>query len=246
MQTKSLSSFEKLFAWMSLAVFAALLSGCTSVKVTPDAGAAETLPQPSRVLVYDFAVNPQEIQLDPVGAEISQKIDGTARSAQEQKISHAVAAALSRHLVATIQSMGLPAERAFTPPSATGTEVLIRGQLVSIDQGNEAERMIIGLGAGRSDVQAHAQVYETIAGQRIAIESMTGAAKSAITPGAAETMGAGAIAGHLLVSTAVTAGVQIANQDLSANVNSEAGRLGDKLADSLKALFLKKGWIAGG
>lgn len=231
--------------YISVALAAVLLNGCTSVEVTPDAGAAEALPQPSRVLVYDFAVNLQEIQLDPVGAEIAQKIEGTARSAQEQKISHAVAAALSKHLVATIQGMGLPAERAFTPPSATGTEVLIRGQLVSIDQGNEAERMIIGLGAGRSDVQAHAQVYETIAGQRIAIESMTGTAKSALTPGAAETMGAGAIAGHLLVSTAITAGAQIANEDLSANVNAEAGRLGDKLAESLKALFLKKGWIAG-
>ncbi len=222
-----------------------MLNGCTSVEVTPEAGAAETLAQPSRVLVYDFAVTPQEIQLDPVGAEIAQKIDGTAKSAQEQKISHAVARALAKHLVSTIQGMGLPAERASTPPSPTGTEVLIRGQLVSIDQGNEAERMIIGLGAGRSDVEAHAQIYETIAGQRIAIESMSGTAKSAITPGAAETMGVGALAGHLVVSTAVTAGVQVANEDLSANVDAEAGHLGDKLAESLKALFVKKGWIGG-
>lgn len=240
-----ISGTLKSVLYISVALAAVLLNGCTSVKVAPEAGAAEALPQPSRVLVYDFAVNPQEIQLDPVGAEITQKIDGTAKSSQEQKISHAVAAALSKHLVATIRGMGLPAERASTPPSPTGTDVLIRGQLVSIDQGNEAERMIIGLGAGRSDVQAHAQVYETIAGQRVAIESMTGTAKSALTPGAAETMGAGAIAGHLLVSTAVTAGAQIANQDLSANVNAEAGRLGDKLAESLKVLFLKKGWIAG-
>jgi hypothetical protein len=226
-----------------MVVAAALLSACTSVKVTPEAGASEQLAQPSRVLVYDFAVTPQEIQLDPVGAEIAQKIDGTARSAQEQKTSHAVASALAKHLVARIQGMGLPAERASTPPSPTGTDVLIRGQLVSIDQGNEAERMIIGLGAGRSDVEAHAQVYETLAGQRIAIESMSGTAKSSIAPGAAETMGVGALAGHLLVSTAVTAGVQVANEDLSANVDAEAGRLGDKLAESLKALFVKQGWI---
>ncbi|MBL8659722.1 MAG: DUF4410 domain-containing protein [Rhodospirillales bacterium] len=222
---------------------AILLNGCTSVKVTPEAGAAEKLAQPQRVLVYDFAVTPQEIQLDPVGAEIAQKIDGTAKSAQEQKLSHAVAAALAKHLVSDIQAMGLPAQRASTPPSPTGTDVLIRGQLVSIDQGNEAERMIIGLGAGRSDVEAHAQVYETVAGQRIAIESMSGKAESTIMPGAAETMGVGALAGHLLVSTAITAGSQFANEDLSANVDAEAGHLGDKLAASLKALFVKQGWI---
>jgi len=47
------------------------------------------------------------------------------------------------------------------------------------------------------------------------------------------------------VSTAITAGSQFANQTLSANVDSEAGRLGEKVADQLKALFIKQGWIAG-
>jgi hypothetical protein len=47
------------------------------------------------------------------------------------------------------------------------------------------------------------------------------------------------------VSTAITAGSQFANQTLSANVDSEAGRLGDKVADQLKTLFVRQGWIAG-
>lgn len=225
------------------ALAVALVAGCTSVKVTPDAGAAQKLPQPSRVLVYDFAVTPEEIQLDPVGSAVAAKLDGTAKSAQEVKTGHAVADALSEHLVARIQGMGLPAQRASGPVPSTGNDVLIMGQLVSVDQGNAAERMIIGLGAGRSQVEAHAQVYETVAGKRVDIESMTGSAKSGLTPGAAETMGVGALAGHLLVSTAVTAGAQIANQDLSANVDAEAGRLGDDLANNLKSLFLKQGWI---
>jgi hypothetical protein len=180
-----------------------------------------------------------------VGSEIAQKIDGTATSTQEQKIGHAVANALAKHLVSRIQGMGLPAERASTPAPVGVTDLLMMGELVSIDEGNEAERMIIGLGAGRSDVEAHAQIYETVAGRRIAIESMSGGAKSTLAPGAAETMGVGALAGHLLVSTAVTAGIQVANEELSANVDAEAGRLGDKLAESLKALFVSKGWIGG-
>lgn len=67
------------------------------------------------------------------------------------------------------------------------------------------ERIIIGLGAGRSQIEAHAQIYEGIYGCTIPIESMTGMAKSSLMPGAAETMGIGAIGSHLLVSTAVTA-----------------------------------------
>lgn len=227
------------------AALTAVLSACTSVEVDPEAGAMERLSRPDRVLVYNFAVTPQEIQLDAIGSEITKTFDGTADSAQEQQVGRAVADALAKHLVSTINDMGLYAVRASGPVPPAGTDLLIMGQLVSIDEGNAAERMVIGLGAGRSDVEAHVQVYESVAGRRVVIESMSGDAKSSLMPGAAETMGVGGLTGHLLVSTAITAGSQFANQTLSANVDSEAGRLGDKVADQLKALFIKQGWIAG-
>jgi hypothetical protein len=222
-----------------------LLVGCTSVQVDPEVGASEQLPPPDRVLVYNFAVTPQEIQLDAVGSAITQMFDGTADSQQEQQVGHAVANALAKRLVSDIQNMGLYAERAARPVPPTGIDVLILGQLVSIDEGNAAERMVIGLGAGRSDVEAHVQVYQSVSGRRIPIEHMSGTAKSTLMPGAAETMGVGALTGHLLVSAAITAGSHVANQTLSANVDSEAGRLADKVSDQLKALFVQQGWISG-
>jgi hypothetical protein len=231
---------------LAAAALTALVGACTSVSVDPEAGASEKLPQPDRVLVYDFAVTPQEVQLDAVGSAITSTFDGTADSTQERQVGHAVADALARHLVSSISDMGLNAQRASGPAPTTGTNLLILGQLVSIDEGSAAERMVIGLGAGRSQVQAHVQVYETVAGRTVPIESMTGAAKSSLMPGAAETMGVGALTGHLLVSTAITAGSQVANQTLSANVDSEAARLGDKLADQLKQLFTEQGWIVAG
>ena len=126
----------------------------------------ERLPPPDRVLVYNFAVTPQEVQLDAVGSAITKTFDGTADLQQEQQVGHAVADALAKHLVQQIQNMGLYAERAAGPVPPTGIDVLILGQLVSIDEGNAAERMVIGLGAGRSDVEAHVQVYESAAGRR--------------------------------------------------------------------------------
>lgn len=222
-----------------------LVSACTSVSVAPEAGAMQQLRRPDRVLVYTFAVTPEEIQLDAVGSAIARNLDGTADSEQEKEVGRAVANALAKHLVSTINDMGLYAQRASGPVPPEGIDLLIMGQLVSIDEGSAAERMIIGLGAGRSQVEAHAQIYESGAGKTIAVESMTGTAKSSLMPGAAETMGIGAITGHLLVSTAITAASQGVNQTLSANVEAEAGRLGDKLADQLKNLFIQQGWIAG-
>lgn len=215
----------------AVAGLALLLASCTSVEVQPEAGASELLPSPQQVLVYNFAVTPGEVQLDPVGSQITQRVDGTASSAQEQQVGHAVANALAKELVEDINNMGLYAVRASGPAPLTGTVVLITGQLLSIDQGNEAERVVIGLGAGRSDVQAHVQVTESVNGRLTPIEAMQGTAKSSLAPGAAETLGAGAIAGHLLVSAAVTAGSQVANEELSANVESEGEHLADKVSD---------------
>lgn len=229
----------------ALALTTALLSACTSVEVDQEAGAFEQLPRPDRVLVYNFAVTPQEVQLDAVGSAITSTFDGTADSKQEVEVGHAVADALAKHLVSSINNMGLYAKRASGPVPPTGVDLLILGQLVSIDQGSAAERMIIGLGAGRSDVEAHAQIYQSKADHKIPVETMTGDAKSTLMPGAAETMGVGALTGHLLVSAAITAGSQVANQTLSANVDSEAGRLGDNIADKLQTLFVDQGWIAG-
>ncbi len=221
-----------------------LVAACTSVTVDPESGASEQLPRPDRVLVYNFAVTPQEVQLDAVGSAITKTFDGTANSQQEQQVGHAVADALAKHLVQQINDMGLMAQRASAPVAPIGTDLLILGQLVSIDEGSAAERMVIGLGAGRSQVEARVQVYESSAGRTIPIETMQGTAKSSLMPGAAETMGVGALTGHLLVSAAITAGSQVANQTLSANVDSEAGRLADKVADQLQALFAQQGWIA--
>jgi hypothetical protein len=132
---------------LATATFTAFLGACTSVTVDPEAGAYEQLPQPDRVLVYNFAVEPQEVQLDAVGSAITKTFDGTADSAQEQEVGHAVANALAKHLVSSTSN--------------------------------------------------------------------------------------------------ITGGSQVANQTLSANVDSEAARLGDKIADQLRQLFVQKGWIAG-
>jgi len=221
-----------------------LVAACTSVSVDPGVGASERLPSPDRVLVYNFAVTPQEVQLDAVGSAITKTFDGSADSVQEQQVGHAVADALAKHLVEQIAGMGLTAMRAAGPVPPVGTDVLILGQLVSIDEGSAAERMVIGLGAGRSDVEARVQVYESSAGRTTPIETMLGTAKSTLMPGAAETMGVGAVTGHLLVSAAITAGSQVADQTLSANVDAEAGHLGDKIATQLQSLFVQQGWIA--
>ena len=230
----------------AVSVLAAALAACapTKLSITPEQGSLEQLPAPASVLVYTFAVSPDEVQLTKgIEPEIAQAMSGTPRTEQEIQLGHAVAQTIADEIVSRVQQMGLAATRADGSPPAYGNNALVQGQLVSIDEGNQTERVVIGLGFGRSNVAANVQVSSSNAGTVTPIESMMVNAESGDMPGAAETMGVGGITGHLALSAATTTVGQFANYGLSASASAEAKRLGDKVADELKAVFQQQGWV---
>lgn len=141
-----------------------------------------------------------------------------------------------------MHDLGFQAQRGSSLPPGTPTGLLVGGQFVSIAQGSQTERVAIGLGAGRSDVRVRAQVYEvTPHGQRL-VDEIEVDAKSGLTPGMAETMGAGALAGHLLVSTAVSGGLHAASETVGASVVADSDRASKGIAKQLAKLFAEQGW----
>jgi hypothetical protein len=58
----------------------------------------------------------------------------------------------------------------------------------------------------------------------------------------AETMGAGALARHLMVSAVVSGGVQVATETMSDTVVADADRAAKGIAKQLSALFAQEGW----
>jgi hypothetical protein len=222
----------------------AVLAACTSTQSQVETG-GEMLPRPQVVLVDRFATSAGEVELDEgLSSEVMEAVKahrGDARSEQELQVGHEVADALADKLVVEIRDLGLPAERGTTvPPGQTG--VLIKGQFVSIDEGNRTERVLIGLGAGRSDVRVHTQVYEVTSSGRRLVDQIEVDAKSGLTPGMAETMGVGGLTGHLLVATAVGGGLHVVSESMGANVVADSDRAGKGIAKQLAALFAQQGW----
>ena len=64
-------------------------------------------------------------------------------------------------------------------------------------------------------------------------------------PGMAETMGAGAIGGHLAIAAAAGVVTHGMGEKLSADVDAEANRTADALAKQLGPYFRSHGWLAG-
>ncbi len=232
--------------WLVAACAAAsLAAGCAPTSVQTTYQREGPAPRPERILVYDFAVAPDEVQLDRgLSAELEQMAKGTPRTLQELQIGRQAARALSDELVKQINEMGLVAQRVVGVPANWANAAVIEGQFLSIDEGNRTERVVIGLGAGRSSVRTNVQLYEARGTQLVRLEEFMTDAKSGYKPGAAETMGMGAAAGDLAVSAAVTAVGTVASEALGVNAEADARRTASDVAKKLKLFFTEQGWLA--
>jgi hypothetical protein len=221
--------------------------GCAPTKVQQENTTLTQLPRPDLILVYDFAVSPDEVKLDTgLSEELKQKYEehkGTSRTAEEIKVGHKVADAVAEELVKKIRSYGLSVERAFGLPQSKGKVLMIKGQFLSIDEGNRTERVAIGLGAGRTSVQANVQVYELTPQGKKEVDTLRGTAKSGRKPGMGEMMGVGSIAGHLLTSTVISGTLSGGSEMTSATVEADGKRLADNIAQDLGKFFVGQDWI---
>ena len=229
--------------WGALLIAGGL--GCASTQVTSSTEYAGRLPKPERILVYRFAMAPDEVRLDhSVTAAAAWQLHGTTEAEEKDAVAGAVADTLAKELVKKIQALGLPAELAEGPPSIDGRPTLvIDGQFLSIDEGSRTARVVIGLGAGRSDVRTAVQVHEIIFAGRRLVDQFEIDAKSGATPGMAETMGAGAAAGHLATSAAVSVAKSVASEKFGDDVEADARRTATQISKVLATFFAREGWV---
>ena len=224
--------------------FAVLLAaGCMRADVQPvSAYTGPKVPHPDRILVYRFAVKPEEVKLDQgVSARLQQQVSDTPLSAQRLSVAEQASERLTSALVQQLRGQGLPAESASGPvPRRSGTTAIVQGQIVSIDEGNRTRRTLIGLGAGESRLGADAQVlYSTAGSPPRLIESFNAEANSGHKPGVAETMGIGAARGRLASAAGVGGGTHMLSETRNEGDTAEAERVGKELGSQIAQVFVK-------
>jgi len=227
-------------------VSVALLGACSSTEITDkDVNwQAAKLPKPDQLIVYDFATSPDEVKLEHgVIADVRELVEKEPRTAQEKEIGRSVANALAKKLVTELHDKNLPAVRAENVVEPGVRPLQVKGQILSIDEGNRTSRIIIGLGMGRSTVEARVQLYESLRGRAQLIESMQATTKSGRKPGMAEMIGVGALTGHIVTSTVLSGAAAGASEALSANVDALAGNMAKKITEEIVEYYEKRGWM---
>ena len=226
-------------------VAALLLAGCSSTDAEVTTSNAEDvhLPYPSQILVYGFAISPSEVSPDSVAAgRLSGAGDDPYETAEREYLEHQVAAIVAEDVASALRDLGLPATRWRGAPPAGPHIYAIEGQFITIDEGNALRRMIIGFGAGGTEVRTLVQAYYISDGRKSLLGEAEVSAESSNKPGLAAAIPAGAAVTSLGTAAAVQSGIGVMSE-MNTDVQEGAENTAEAIVELLKPRMEDQGWI---
>lgn len=245
-------------ALAALVVGTAMLAGCASnpaqaasqySQYSVQTVAAAPATRPDTIYVYAFASDASDVKLDNHGviSKLGSAFSGESQAEKQTQDAVAAREEVANEIVAKLQSMGLPAVRADVPPPANQNVLVVEGSFNNIDAGNRRRRMLIGLGAGKSEVSSTVQIlYKPAGGAPRVVQTFDANADSGKAPGIAETAGVGAAAGGIATAAAVGGGLHAVSETKRAGVSEDAKRLADAVAKQIAQIGVNGGWMSTG
>ena len=125
----------------------------------PPAARERATPATRNIWVYDFAATPADV---PAGSSLAGQYSAppTPQTAEQIDAGRKVGAEIAAQMVEEIQGMGLPAKRATTPTKPQINDIVIRGYLLSINEGSAGKRVAIGFSSGASELQTAVEGFQ--------------------------------------------------------------------------------------
>jgi hypothetical protein len=204
--------------------------------------ATGVLPRPGNILVYDFAATAADVPADSTLAS-HYSVDVVPQTVGQVKAGRWLGIEIAAELVGRIHGMGMPAQRASAETKPQLNDIVIRGYLISVNEGSTAKRVAIGFGYGASELRTAVEGYQmTAQGLRKIVSDKldSGGSKG---PGA--TLGAAAfIATANPVGLIISSGMKVYGEESGrSKVEGRADATAKEIADQLKLRFQEQGWI---
>jgi hypothetical protein len=137
---------------IKICLMAFLFWGCAETSVTPSFRATQGLPKPDRVLVFDFAVTPEE-----AGAE--RRSGAAVQTDEDVRVGKALARGVSLQLVSELRSRGMESHRAADSAAPGETTASVRGGFLRTDGGDSASNTV-GFTLSGGQVRTRVQVVQ--------------------------------------------------------------------------------------
>jgi hypothetical protein len=220
----------------------AIIAGCASTQVSNRKILVnERIPRPDRILVYRFIADPADVPPDsPLAAQVE---PGPPLTAEQLRVGQQLGDQIADELAAQIRDMGLPAVATVRGRTPQVGDVVIKGYLVSIDEGSAAKRMLIGFGSGGSELRTVVEGYQVTTRGLRKLGYGTVDSGGTKMPGAAAPA-AVAIATGNPIGLIVGGGMKIYGEASgSSKLEGRAKDTAKEIADVLKTRFEQEGWI---
>jgi len=235
----------KLRNHIALYLFALLVvAGCASTKITDrDQVVFGPLTRPNTIWVYDFAATPDDV---PAESSLAGQDDAhsTPQTAEQIATGRKVGAEIATQLVEDIRAMGMSAERAQPGTRPEINDIVIHGYLLSVVQGSEKKRVMIGFSSGESELKVAAEGFEVTANGLRKLGSGETDATGAKTPGTAVGILA-LVATHNPAGLIISTGMKAYGEETgSSGIEGRAKQTAKEIADVLKKRFQQEGWIS--
>jgi len=257
---------------ITVLAFACIAIGCAKATVTARQTYAENeqLPNPDRIIVYDFAATPEEVPADDPLIDLSDK-PSRPQTADEVILGRKLGAEIAGELVKEILAIGMPAERSSTGPTPGIGDLLIKGVFVSIDEGSRLKRILIGFGSGAGELKTLVEIYQVtteglrplvseeitakggkMPGMFIAVPAAVLAAPVGLSvaavaaPGPAAAAAASGPAAAVGQSTATSGSTNVASELGPESIGAAAKKTAKEITNALTRIFARHGWIRAG
>jgi len=221
-----------------------LVAGCATTEVTNrQVLVNEKLPRPGHIWVYDFAATPADIPADSTFAG-EQTSHATPQTTEQIAAGRQAGQQIAIQLVEEIRGMGLPAERATAGTKPQVNDLVLRGYLLSVDEGSATKRVAIGFGSGNSEVKVAAEGFQMTPQGLRKLGSGSLDSTGNKTPG-------GAVGLAVFAATANPAGLIVSSgmkaygeYSGSSKVEGRAKAIAKEIAERIKPRFQQQGWIS--
>ncbi|SDD03473.1 DUF4410 domain-containing protein [Paraburkholderia lycopersici] len=227
---------------------ALVASACASAATTVQTNGP--LPQLHADVIYVVAFDAAagQVQLDSTGMlhKLETMANGESPAQRQQQAALQTRERLADQLVSELQKMGLPAVRMDGPAPAGRDALIVEGHIDAMDAGSSRRRMLVGLGAGKSEVGATiALLFQPASGgMPQPLMSFEAKADSGYMPGMAETAGVGAAAGHIATAAVAGGGLHGASEAKHDTLSADAGKLAHSIAKEVAQVSTQNGWMA--
>ena len=216
---------------ISISLVVALVAGCAQVNTNGiRRHRGPRLPAPVAIVVYDFEPTGSSIGLD-TGLDA----DGErgALTPEDLENRREVGSAVADMLAKELENRGILATRRSGPIGVPAGAMASGGQIVTVDEGSAAKRVLIGFGSGKSRLTSAAQLYALTDDAPSVIWEYQNTAASGPKPGILTTLPIGAAIQGVSVMLLVINGGMSTIGAMSSTSTANAKRMGDELADTV-------------